>query len=65
MRNQDFYDRMQILEFLLQIITVLWATEDVSNNKLFEELQRQNKQYLETIIDQNNKIIEYLSNMHS
>lgn len=61
MRDQNFYDRMQTLEFLLQIITVLWATEDASNNQLMDELQKQNKKYLETIIEQNNKILQKLA----
>ncbi len=62
MRSQDFYDRVQILEFLLQLMTLDWATKDASNNQLMEELQKQDREYLETIIKQNNKIIEYLSN---
>lgn len=61
MRDQNFYDRMQTLEFLLQIITVIWATDDASNNQLLEEIQKQNKIYLETIIEQNNRILQKLA----
>ena len=62
-RYQSFYDRMQTLEFVLQILTLMWASEDVTNNALYEELQKQDREYLQTIIDQNNKILEYLSSM--
>ena len=62
-RDQSFYDRMQTLEFVLQILTLMWASEDVTNNALYEELQKQDREYLQTIIDQNNEILKYLSNM--
>lgn len=62
-RDQSFYDRMQTLEFVLQILTLMWASEDVTNNALYEELQKQDREYLQKIIEQNNKILEYLSDM--
>lgn len=64
MRDQQYYDRIQIAEFVLQLMTLIWASEDVTNTALYKELQRQNKEYLETIIEQNNKILEYLSKMN-
>ena len=63
-RDQSFYDRMQTIEFVLQILTLMWASEDVTNNALYEELQKQDREYLQKIIEQNNKILEYLSNMN-
>lgn len=60
--NQDFFNRIQISEFILQIMTLLWASEDVTNTRLLEEFQKQNDEYLKKIIEQNNKILEYLSN---
>lgn len=62
MYNQDFFNRVQWSEFILQIMTLIWASEDATNNQLLEELQRQNKYYLEKIIEKNNRILEYLSN---
>lgn len=62
MLNQEFYNRIQLSEFILQIMTLIWATEDVTNTRLLEELQRQNKDYLEKIVEQNKRILEYLSN---
>ena len=63
MRDQQFYDRIQVSEFVLQIMTLIWAMNDVPNNNLMEELQKQNKEYLERIVEQNNEILEYLSNI--
>lgn len=62
MRDQTFYDRIQVSEFVLQIMTLIWASNDATNSQLMDEIQRQNKVYLETIIDQNNRILKYLSN---
>ena len=64
-RDLSFYDRMQTLEFVLQILTLMWASEDVTNNALYEELQKQDREYLQRIIEQNNEILEYLSNIHN
>lgn len=61
LNNQEFYNRLQVSEFLLQLMTLLWASEDVSNNKLLEELQRQNNDYLENIIKQNEEILQKLA----
>ena len=61
--DQSFYDRMQTLEFVLQILTLMWASEDVTNNALYEELQKQDREYLQKIIEQNNEILKYLSDM--
>lgn len=63
MRDQQFYDRIQVSEFVLQIMTLIWAMNDVPNNNLMEELRKQNKEYLERIVEQNNEILKYLSDM--
>ena len=62
-RDRSFYDRMQTLEFVLQFLTLMWASEDVTNNALYEELQKQDREYLQKIIEQNNEILKYLSDM--
>ena len=63
MRDQQFYDRVQISEFVLQIMTLIWAMNDVPNNNLMEELQKQNKEYLGKIVEQNNEILEKLAEL--
>lgn len=63
MYNQDFFNRIQASEFILQILTLIWASEDVTNTRLLDELQRQNKEYLEKIIEQNNEILKKLAEL--
>ena len=46
----------------LQVLDVMLNINQVSNDVLFKELQRQDKEYLEKIIEQNETIIELLSN---
>lgn len=46
----------------LQVLDVMLNINQVSNDVLFKELQRQDKEYLEKIIKQNETIIELLSN---
>ena len=42
---------------LLQVMDVLLNLDQVSNDTILEELQRQNKEYLEKIVKQNEEII--------
>ena len=63
MYNQEFFNRVQISEFILQLLTLIFASEDATNNQILEELQRQNKEYLEKIIEQNNQILEKLAEL--
>lgn len=65
MRNQQLFDNLQIYDTVLQLMTFLWAAEDASNTDIIEELQRQNSKYLETIIEQNKKIISMLETQSS
>lgn len=46
----------------LQVLDVMLNINQVSNDVLFKELQRQDKEYLEKIIEQNETIIKLLSN---
>lgn len=61
--NQDFYNRITISDFLLQLITMYWVVQDASNNDLMQELQRQDREYLDTIIKNQKKILSILSEM--
>ncbi len=63
--NQDFYNRITISDFLLQLITMYWVVQDASNNDLMEELQKQDREYLHTIIENQNRILRILSEIQS
>ena len=47
------------LDFL-QIFNIILNISQVSNDVLFKELQKQNKEYLQKIISQNEEIIKLL-----
>ena len=59
--NQDFYNRITISDFLLQLITMYWVVQDASNNDLMQELQKQDREYLDKIIENQKKILSILS----
>lgn len=63
MYNQNFFNRLTVSDFLMQFITMLWVMEDASNNDLMHELQKQNKEYLEKIIENQNEIMSILSRL--
>lgn len=44
----------------LQVFDLILNINQTSNDVLFQELQKQNKEYLEKIIKQNNEIIQLL-----
>lgn len=48
------------LSLILQLISLEILFQDYNNRDLMEELQRQDKEYLEKIINQNRRIIEYI-----
>ena len=61
MRNEQFYDNLALYVTALQMINLLLIVGDVSNNDIMEALQQENKEYMEKIIDQNNRILRILS----
>lgn len=63
MYDQDFFNRLTVSDFLMQFITMLWVMEDASNNDLMQELQKQNKEYLEKIIENQEKILKKLADL--
>ena len=65
MLNQEFYNRLTISDFLLQIITMMWVQEDATNNDLMKELQRQDTEYFKTIIQNQEKILDRLAKLES
>ncbi len=54
MRNYD------LESLILQYLSILLLLQDYKNSDLMQELQRQDKEYLEKIIEQNNEILELL-----
>lgn len=60
-RNEQFYDNLALYAAALQMIDVFLLFGEASNNDIMEALQQQNKEYMEKIIDQNNRILRILS----
>ena len=58
-----FLDLLTILSLVLQIMGYQNDISQSSNDDLMRELQRQNKAYLEKIIENQNKILEKLANL--
>lgn len=73
--NEDFYNKWGVVTGILQILDYNLNIKQISNDEIFEELQKQDKvleqhtqelqkqtnSYLEKIIKQNEKIIKLLS----
>ena len=61
--NLDFLDMITILSVMLQIMGYKNDMSQSSNDDLMKELQRQDKAYLEKIIENENKILEKLADL--
>ena len=61
--NLDFLDILTILSVMLQIMGYQNDMSQSSNDDLMRELQRQDKAYLEKIIENQNKILEKLADL--
>ena len=61
--NLDFLDMLTILPVALQIMGYQNDMSQSSNDDLMKELQRQDKAYLEKIIENQNKILEKLADL--
>ena len=61
--NLDFLDLITILSVALQIMGYQNDMSQSSNDDLTRELQRQDKAYLEKIIENENKILEKLADL--
>ena len=61
--NLDFLDMLTILSVALQIMGYRNDMSQSSNDDLMKELQRQDKAYLEKIIENENKILEKLADL--
>ena len=63
--NLDFLDVLTILSVMLQIMGYKNDMSQSSNDDLMKELQRQDKAYLEKIIENENKILEKLADLQA
>ena len=61
--NLDFLDVLTILSVMLQIMGYQNDMSQSSNDDLMRELQRQDKAYLEKIIENQNKILSILKDI--
>lgn len=61
--NLDFLDILTILSVALQIMGYRNDMSQSSNDDLMRELQRQDKAYLEKIIENQNKILEKIADL--
>ena len=61
--NLYFLDMLTILSVVLQIMGYQNDMSQSSNDDLMKELQRQDKAYLEKIIENQNKILEKLADL--
>ena len=56
MRNNS----IDMTSLILQMYSLIFIMQDFNNTDLMQELQRQDKEYLEKIIQQNEEIIRLL-----
>ena len=61
--NLDFLDMLTILSVALQIMGYQNDMSQSSNDDLMRELQRQDKAYLEKIIENQNEILSILKDI--
>lgn len=61
--NPNFYNQLTLLDTFLQIMTMVMVSEDATNNDLMSELQKQDREYLEKIIQNQNQILSMLSEL--
>lgn len=61
--NISFLDMLTIFSVMLQIMGYQNDISQSSNDDLMRELQTQDKAYLEKIIEQNNRILDILSQL--
>ena len=53
-------NKLDLGSFILQLLSLQILFQDYNNSDLMQELQKQDSEYLEKIIEQNNQIIKLL-----
>ena len=57
MKNENVVNNLSLV---LQVLSLQILFKDYNNSDLMQELQKQDKEYLEKIIQQNNEILKIL-----
>jgi hypothetical protein len=63
--NWDFLDFLTIISFAMQILNFQENQEQSNNDDIMSELRRQDRAYLEKMLDNQNKILEILEKSNS
>ena len=53
-------NKLDLSSFILQLYSLVLLLQDYNNSDLMKELQKQDSEYLEKIIKQNNEILNLL-----
>jgi hypothetical protein len=53
-------NKLDFTSFVLQLYSLVLLLQDYNNSDLMNELQKQDKQYFETIINNQNEILQIL-----
>lgn len=61
--NLDFLDFLTIFSVGLQVMTYDQAMKQTSTDDIMKELQKQDREYIEKIIEQNNEILNKLAEL--
>lgn len=61
--NLTFLDMLTIFSVMLQMQNYQAELKSASNNDLMQELQKQDKEYLERIIENQNEILKKLADL--
>ena len=61
--NQGFFDLLSVFSIGLQIAVYEQTQRQATTDDLMRELQKQDKEYFEKIIEQNNQILSILSDL--
>lgn len=64
-RNLDFLDLLTVFSVVLQVMGYQDDMRRASNDDLMQELQKQDKEYLTTIIQNQQKILDKLAQLES
>lgn len=64
-RNLDFLDLLTVFSVVLQVMGYQDDMRRASNDDLMQELQKQDKDYLTTIIQNQQKILDKLAQLES
>lgn len=64
-RNLDFLDLLTVFSVVLQVMGYQDDMRRASNDDLMQELQKQDKDYLTTIIQNQEKILDKLAQLES